>query len=83
VRLAFFPVGYQLVENQRVYIASARPKYHQDDHLELVQTHNVVGQGHPALDDKFAQQRGKDLCTLKKGNEPSLSNDNLAASSVE
>jgi len=36
-------VGYQLVENQRVYIASARPKHHQDDHLELVQTYNFVG----------------------------------------
>ena len=43
VRLALLAVGYQLVENQRVYITSARPKHHQDDDLELVQTYNFVG----------------------------------------
>src|SRR5256885_17018933 len=43
VRPAFLAVGYQLVEDQGVYIAAARPKHHQDDHLELVQTHDFVG----------------------------------------
>src|SRR5882724_184478 len=70
VHLAFLAVGDQFVENQRVYVASARPKHHQNDHLELVQADDLAGQRHPALDDEFAQQRREYFCAFKKGDEP-------------
>src|SRR5258706_12860369 len=70
VHLAFLAVGDQFVENQRVYVASARPKHHQNDHLELVQADDLARQSHSALDDELAQQRGEYLCAFEKSDEP-------------
>src|SRR5712691_2011082 len=70
VYLAHFAVGEQLVQDQRVDVASPRPQDHEDDHLQLVQTHDFVGQSHHALDDEFAQQRREDLRAFEKRDEP-------------
>src|SRR5712692_6338654 len=68
--LAFFAVGKQLVQDQRVDVASPRPQDHENDHLQLVQTHYFVGQSHHALDDEFAQQRREDPGAFEKRDEP-------------
>src|SRR6266568_4248989 len=70
VYLAHFAVGEQLVQDQRVDVASPRPQDHEDDHLQLVQTHDFVGQSRHALDDEFAQQRREDLDAFEKRDEP-------------
>ena len=43
LHLAFFAVGNQLVQDQGVNVASARPQHHEDYHLELVGTDDFVG----------------------------------------